>query len=65
VEPLDDGKGVTQMENFASLFWPAFIQGIGIALKGFGDAFVANPWPFLAVGGFAIVGALMPRASRR
>jgi hypothetical protein len=53
------------MENFASLFWPAFIQGIGIALKGFGDAFVANPWPFLAVGGFAIVGALMPRASRR
>ncbi len=53
------------MPNTGELVLSGFAQGVGILAKGFGDAFIANPWPFLAVGGLVLLRAIVPRVMRR
>jgi len=53
------------MTNFTEIMWSAFLQGAVTTLQTFLAVFAANPWPFLGAGAIALVGALLPRTSRR
>jgi hypothetical protein len=53
------------MTNFADMMRLALWHAAVTTLHTFLAVFAANPWPFLGAGAIALVGALLPRTSRR